>query len=376
MTLLSRLESKEVEEYKRVNKVLLEIRNQVKNWQRLDKSGTYNLIPNLLTAKSRLYRNSENITIVTQCSSNHLHNLVELTERWEGPVSVTVFTYDTDIEFTMKSLAYYHVCNKRIHRSVTIHVVFPIKRAPLTDDQQIIESFDCSSPPVKVSNDNYEIQDLEYPHNLLRNQAIKNSRTTHVLVLDVDMLPSENIGNVFRNIQQKYSFLRNSKFVFRSAYVIPAFELKDGHKIPSDKQELLKMWDDNLVRPFYKEMCWKCQKYTDYEQWRQLTPGDSSYYNVEWHDPWEPFFIVAKSLPLYDERFKQYGFNRISQVCEMYIAGYQFTVLSDVFLVHKGFKQPGHFHKTKDEEQQKNKLLFRKFKEELKTKYDDSIRRC
>ena len=37
-------------------------------------------------------------------------------------------------------------------------------------------------------------------------------------------------------------------------------------------------------------------------------------YSVEWQPLWEPFYISHRDVPLYDERFKQYGFNRISQV--------------------------------------------------------------
>jgi N-acetyllactosaminide beta-1,3-N-acetylglucosaminyltransferase len=37
-------------------------------------------------------------------------------------------------------------------------------------------------------------------------------------------------------------------------------------------------------------------------------------FDVLWKDPWEPFYIASNNIPFYDERFKQYGFNRISQV--------------------------------------------------------------
>jgi N-acetyllactosaminide beta-1,3-N-acetylglucosaminyltransferase len=58
------------------------------------------------------------------------------------------------------------------------------------------------------------------------------------------------------------------------------------------------------------------------------------------------------------------------------VAGYKFAVLNNAFLVHKGFKVKDNFHLTKDMEQEQNRLLFRHFKEELKTKYPQSHRRC
>lgn len=64
------------------------------------------------------------------------------------------------------------------------------------------------------------------------------------------------------------------------------------------------------------------------------------------------------------------------QACELHVAGYRFSVLSSAFVVHRGFKIQGEFHARKDEENKHNRVLFRSFKEGLKTKYPSSNRRC
>lgn len=64
------------------------------------------------------------------------------------------------------------------------------------------------------------------------------------------------------------------------------------------------------------------------------------------------------------------------QACELHVAGYRFSVLSSAFVVHRGFKIQGEFHARKDEENKRNRVLFRNFKEGLKTKYPSSARRC
>lgn len=64
------------------------------------------------------------------------------------------------------------------------------------------------------------------------------------------------------------------------------------------------------------------------------------------------------------------------QACELHVAGYRFSVLSTAFVVHRGFKIQGEFHARKDEENKRNRVLFRNFKEGLKTKYPSSARRC
>ncbi|KAK0043371.1 beta-1 4-glucuronyltransferase 1-like isoform X1, partial [Biomphalaria pfeifferi] len=63
-------------------------------------------------------------------------------------------------------------------------------------------------------------------------------------------------------------------------------------------------------------------------------------------------------------------------VCEMHVAGFDFYVLDNAFLVHRGFKVKDEFHSRKDAENSRNLLLFRKFKEELKVKYPNVSRRC
>ena len=56
------------------------------------------------------------------------------------------------------------------------------------------------------------------------------------------------------------------------------------------------------------------------------------------------------ATPLYDEAFKAYGYDRISQVCEMYVKGFKFYVLDNAFVMHKGFKSKDKFHQSKAQE--------------------------
>ena len=72
----------------------------------------------------------------------------------------------------------------------------------------------------------------------------------------------------------------------------------------------------------------------------------------------------------------QYGFNRISQVCETHISGYDFYVLDNAYLIHHGLKDKSTFHSSKDAENSKNRDLFRTFKAELRSKYYNSKRHC
>lgn len=45
----------------------------------------------------------------------------------------------------------------------------------------------------------------------------------------------------------------------KTVYVVPAFEARETVASPRTKTELLKLVDGGDIRPFYIELCWKCQ---------------------------------------------------------------------------------------------------------------------
>ncbi|KAL3872981.1 hypothetical protein ACJMK2_036146 [Sinanodonta woodiana] len=348
----------------------------------LDKSGSYVVIDNILEESNSKKDHTQDVTIVTQCSSNHLHHLLTLSKTWNGPISVSVFTHDQDTQFAIYTIAYLIACVKNISKQVLFHIAFPVKNSPLPFDlhdftvscNDRIDTFQSKSKHL-----NYAVEGLEYPNNLLRNIATQAAKTSFVFIVDIDTLPSPEMRMSFNVFIKRHKQFMNSSSPI--AFVVPSFEVNSQVDVSSihTKTDLKKVWNDSKVRPFYFELCWKCQRYTDYEQWGLLPDFDflEIGYFVDWEDPWEPFFIARKSdLPLYDERFKQYGFNRISQVCESYVKGFRFAVLNNAFLLHHGFKVPGNFHSKKEEEQNRNRQLFREFKKELKLKYPMSDRSC
>ena len=51
-----------------------------------DRSGDYLILENFISPSSRILH--DDVTMVTQCSVNHLHHLPELANRWQGPMSI------------------------------------------------------------------------------------------------------------------------------------------------------------------------------------------------------------------------------------------------------------------------------------------------
>uniref|UniRef100_A0A8U8C925 Beta-1,4-glucuronyltransferase 1 n=1 Tax=Geospiza parvula TaxID=87175 RepID=A0A8U8C925_GEOPR len=169
----------------------------------------------------------------------------------------------------------------------------------------------------------------------------------------------------------------------RTLFVLPAFEVRGSRPPPGSKAELLRLWGAGEARPFYGGLCPRCQAPTAFGRWRGLPPAPPGpprlrvAYEVPWRDPWEPFFVApARGVPPFDEGFLQYGFNRISQACELHVAGFRFAVLDGAFVTHRGWKEPGGFHAGREAELGRNRQRFREFKRGLKLKYPDSDRRC
>ncbi|XP_037982441.1 beta-1,4-glucuronyltransferase 1 [Motacilla alba alba] len=166
----------------------------------------------------------------------------------------------------------------------------------------------------------------------------------------------------------------------RALFVLPAFELRGSRAPPASKAELLRLWAAGEARPFYGGLCPRCQAPTDFGRWLGLPAGPPRLrvaYEVPWRDPWEPFFVApARGVPPFDESFLQYGFNRISQACELHVAGFRFAVLDGAFVTHRGWKEPGGFHRGREAELGRNRQRFRAFKERLRARYPGSGRHC
>lgn len=52
---------------------------------------------------------------------------------------------------------------------------------------------------------------------------------------------------------------------------------------------------------------------TDYAKWRTATVP----YQVEWQPQFEPYVVVRRDCPLYDQRFVGFGWNKVSHIMEL-----------------------------------------------------------
>jgi hypothetical protein len=278
----------------------------------VDSTGEYRILnwPSLEIAET----DHCSTTLVSQCSVDQLHYLPDLRLRWQGHISLAIFVATSDqLVSTVTLLMMAQLCSPSTLQSVYIRLVLPLSLFEMTDVPKPYTS-NCNNFDIftrqQQQNVSYSFK-VMYPNNILRNIALDASTTSYVLLIDMDMIPDKTLYDEFNR------FIGKKESGTLLAYVVPVFEIKEETPIPTDRTSLLYMISQGDVQPFYKDVCQKCQQYTDYSTWYSLS-GLEEFgvgYMATWFDSWEPFYILPRSAARYDERFKQYGFNRVSQVC-------------------------------------------------------------
>lgn len=292
-----------------------------------DNSGQYRVYKNLIKSdfttneKPGSDPSSNILALATHTTINNLHYLESLLERWQNPISVAIFAHGQDVKFATALVYALSFFCPHIQALVDFHLVClsgEMASFPEQDREHFAGLEDCASVFSRLETHgekykNYAMSgNISYPNNLLRNIARGGTESSYILVIDMDMLPSADLHEQFMAMISKREPASDEVFV------LPAFEIRHARKMPATKAELVQLYQVGEVRPFYEELCTRCQAPTNYSQWvnghvRETGTLEVAY-TLTWVDPWEPFYIGHRSVPLYDENFKQYGFNRISQV--------------------------------------------------------------
>ena len=253
---------------------------------KLDTSGSYKIYPYYMKSTSMDFRDVhkeyKDVTLVTQCSLHHLAHIVDLVDRWKGPVSVAIFGLASEVDTISTVMLTLRECYPGIKQNVSFHLVHPIteiiegnsdaKDATLT-------KLPCESilPDLwerKLLTQNYAQEGIPYPNNLLRNVARAGTSSKFLLVVDIDMLPSSNMRTGFLHLAHSSIILQEeTEYSRKTAFVVPVYELRDGIPMPSDKAELMESVRQENARQFYGKACSYCQNHTDYQKWENIQVG-------------------------------------------------------------------------------------------------------
>lgn len=213
-----------------------------------------------------------------------------------------------------------------------------------------------------------------YPINLMRNIGLDHVTTSHVLVLDIDLIPSTNLDYELATaielaIEARMDDDGDRGIDPKDAIIVPAFERKspiacetlldcqhlskeDASFIPNTMIELRSCLSDKECIVFQSDMNMAGHADTRSISW--LNKEDTSiltniecFHSIRYEPyvvvPWCPFMKNAEQMlgntgprsPYYDERFHGYGKNKIQQIAHLRERGYAFMVMPPMgFIIH------------------------------------------
>ncbi|XP_075423642.1 xylosyl- and glucuronyltransferase LARGE2 [Ascaphus truei] len=232
------------------------------------------------------------VTLVAQLSMDRLQMLELICRHWEGPMSLALYLSDAEAQQFLRYAQASEVLQSRTN--IGYHVVYK--------------------------------EGQFYPVNLLRNVALRNAQTAYVFLSDIDFLP---MYGLYENLRKSIS--QQDPGSTKKAFVVPAFEtLRYRLSFPKSKAELLSMLDMGALYTFRYHVWEKGHSPTNYGKWRTATTP----YHVDWAPDFEPYVVVRRDCPEYDQRFLGFGWNKVSHIMELDAQEYELVVLPNAFIIH------------------------------------------
>lgn len=319
------------------------------------------------------------VCLATQSSIERLSSLVQVTSNWHGPISAALFAAgDDELNLLLSYILYLRRCFSQVRERVTFHIALPKDRLPKRIEVEgwNLANMNCLRPESTLdellrkrsgSTTKWRIKH-PYPQNHLRNLARKNCQSRYVFLTDVDIIPSEllaeNLNDFFRDVRCKKL----------CAYVIPTYEIDNRVRFPPNKTELVRLANKGLARPFHQKVFIYNQYATNFSRWQSAVAEEKgvhvSHPVTNFEFLYEPFYVAPDSAPPHDERFIGYGYTRNTQVYEMYVAGYEFLVLSPVFTCHWGLQVKRGRPSWREHQNNINRKYFETFKREVFARYN------
>ena len=272
---------------------------------------------------TRLFACDESLTYTTHADFTFLDNLIPLLERWQGPISLSLYCPGTDFSETMKRINYLRECAPNsflVKEFVNFHLFFDYKHTP-----KVKIPSDPTTLPVNCSaftpNDirfgenlpTYKkTKKLPYPVNVARNVARETATTHYILPSDIELYPNPNLIPDFIDMLR-----RNTTELQRpnpnKLFVLSIFEVEANvTALPQDKSELIYMLTNKTAIPFHKYVCSNCHRIPKAKEWisAKIKSGLNVFHVGKRYKPyhhWEPIYIGTKYDPLYDERLTWEG---------------------------------------------------------------------
>ena len=297
-------------------------------WRTIERHRAFTMLSNYILSDKRLHDAptfETTVTYITQATCDFLHHSVQVCRRFDGPISLAVYSPGSEFLLTVKLIFFLRQCTHPcVRQNITWHLVFDDRHRPdLLDVQQTWQEFlhksgfkmaaiDCNESFASFFNrlkNKHFSRNQSFPINLLRNFARKHARSRYGLVSDIDLYPSLNVVSMFRRLldQERDGRLEIVDSSKPHVYVLPVYEVKTGDvKTPKTKDELVEMLNTGSAIALSKRKRESRHKFVDQESWINATikPGELNIFQKVKPKPtgWEPFFIGTNDDPFFDEK--------------------------------------------------------------------------
>jgi hypothetical protein len=256
---------------------------------------------------------SDDVTLYTQLSvrpHGRLGVMRALVRRWNGPASVTVYIMDTAEVDVVAAL---YDKDEMLRTHLSLHLVF--MRPSLRTDKTFLR---------------YGIQ-MVYPINVLRNVAIVNAKSDWLCHVDADFSLTPGDHAFYRRAVAAEVAL--GALPLRTAFVLPAFEMHPRELPgPRSKRKLRSMYEDknSTMSSFAEALCPNCHGATNYRRFFRAKRS----YTVAYQHMYEPYTIVPRGAPTYDEALIGRHLNKNLHIWDLHCRNYTFRVLPNAWVLH------------------------------------------
>ena len=231
------------------------------------------------------------VTLASHLDYNRLDLIERSITNWDGPVSFAIQVTESQVQGVVDFILNSEILRER--RNISYHLLFRIGPS--------------------------------YPFNALRELAHRHVTTPYIFYSDIDFVSSYRM---YTSIKQDLKAIGNMNKI---AIVIAAFEADEtDFKIPHSKSEMVELKLKDKVRQVHCDYFNTGHGRTDYKKWETATKP----YSIKWEDMYEPYTLVATSVFSFDPRFVARFHDKASHNTELHMAGFQYLVLHDCFIVH------------------------------------------
>ena len=258
---------------------------------------------------------ADDVTLLTHLSANKLDTLVRQVARWQGPVSAAILiSSDQDLEDFVTFVAQHH---DGVFRRTSFHIFMETPRSP-----------------------------RGYPHNILRNLALKYMQTDYFLALDSDFVTTKRCYDRLVGYLAMDDF--KTKLQAKTLLVLPAFEVApeaNASIVPESRSQVVQLLQQKTVAQFEMDLYARGHLATNFPKWlaaskSNLNPTgsiDDITYPIRYLPQFEPYVMGYRyGVPPYWKGFRGYYFDKASWFAEMYFMGYQYMVAYQDFVFHVG----------------------------------------